>query len=868
MEGSVKKRLNPDLPVLTSYNQDHLSRIALPLGGIGTGTVSLGGRGDLRDWEIMNRPAKGFAPRDSFFALYAKEPGKGPVTRGLEGLLEPPYEGMLGSTEPNHGLPRFRNCSFHAAYPFGQILLSDPDVPVDVRLEAFNPLVPGDADASGIPVAVLRFVVRNKTDRTIQASVCGTVQNFIGTDGTHGAPDDNVNTFREASGLGGIFMRSRGVPSHSEFFGTMALATPARAGVSHRTAWSDAYWGHALLDFWDDFSRDGTVTQRKRSRNVSGPRGSLAVKNTIPARGEKAFTFLLTWHFPNRRGWPADPYSPKHGPRGKAPKDRIGNYYATRYRDAWDVAGRTLPALCKLESQTVAFVKSFCESDLPAEVKEAALYNVSTLRTQTCFRSEAGKLYAWEGCCDRSGCCNGTCTHVWNYEQATAFLFGDLALTMREVEFIDGTRDDGHMDFRPGHLLSDPGQFNWAAADGQMGCIMKLYRDWQLSGDEQVLRRYWPRARKVLEFCWIPKGWDADQDGVMEGAQHHTLDTEYFGPNPLCAGWYLGALRAAEDMAGYLGDRECAAKCRRLFRSGSEWIDENLFNGEYYEQQIIPPGKASNVADGLVADVQGVDYQDPSFQLGAGCLVDQLAGQFMAHVCGLGYLFKRSHIRKTLRSIFKYNRRENMFGHLNYRNSFVLNDESAMLIAVYPHGGRPKVPVPGQGDVMTGFEYAAAVHMLQEGLTKQGLTCIQDIRDRYDGRRRSPFNEAECGHHYGRAMASWAAVTTLTGFRYSAVTGSMSFAATDGPSTFFWSNGRAWGTLTQRPTRSGTRVELKVLFGRLELKKLELTGKGTAEFRRPRRLTTGQALSASCSGSEHRPEELGADRIAGDGERS
>ncbi|HDZ21520.1 hypothetical protein LCGC14_0124280 [marine sediment metagenome] len=841
----MAKRLNPDWPVLTSYDQDHLTRIALPLGGIGTGTVSLGGRGDLRDWEIMNRPAKGYAPRDSFFALFAKEPGKAPVTFGLEGLLEPQdYEGFLGSNAQNHYLPRFRNCEFHAAYPFGQVLLSDPDMPVDVRLEGFNPFIPADTDASSIPVAVLRFVVRNKTHRPIQAAIAGTVQNTIGTDGTNGKVGENVNTFKDANGLRGIYMTSREVPAQSECFGTMALATPAKTGVSHRTAWLDRWWGHAVMDFFDDFSADGKLTHRKRSPNVSGPRGSLAVKGTIPAKGEKTFTFLLTWHFPNRIAWPGDPYGPKHT-CCDPPNDQIGNYYTKQYRNAWDVAAKTLAELPKLEAKTLTFVKSFCDSDLPDVVKEAALYNASTLRTQTCFRLSDGKLYAWEGCFDKSGCCNGTCTHVWNYEQATAYLFGDLSLTMREVEFIDATRADGHMDFRPGHLLAEPGCYNWAATDGQMGCIMKLYRDWQLSGDEAVLRRYWPAAKKALEFCWIPKGWDGDQDGVMEGAQHHTLDTEYFGPNPLCEGWYLGALRACEEMARYLGEDDFADKCRSLFERGREWTDENLFNGEYYEQQIVPPGKASNVAKGLLASAD-IDLKEPWFQLASGCLVDQLAGQFMAHVCGLGYLFKPSHIRKTLRSIFKYNRRENMFGHLNYRNSFVLNDESAMLIAVYPKGDRPKIPVPGQADVMTGFEYAAAVHMLQEGLTKQGLTCIKDIRDRYDGKKRSPFNEAECGHHYGRAMASWAAVTTLTGFQYSGVTKTMAFTATDTPSTFFWSNGYAWGTIKQRPTRSGTRVELKVLFGQLELKTLELTGKGAIEFSRPRRLTAGRGKDLVC----------------------
>jgi non-lysosomal glucosylceramidase len=29
------------------------------------------------------------------------------------------------------------------------------------------------------------------------------------------------------------------------------------------------------------------------------------------------------------------------------------------------------------------------------------------------------------------------------------------------------------------------------------------------------------------------------------------------------------------------------------------------------------------------------DYGNPDYQLGEGCLVDQLVGQYMAHVCGL-----------------------------------------------------------------------------------------------------------------------------------------------------------------------------------------------------------------------------------------
>ena len=164
-------------------------RIALPLGGIGTGTVSLGGRGDLRDWEIMNRAAKGFVPLRQrsvgpFFAVFAKTADGQTTTRAIEGVIDVSgYEESHGSTVPNHGLPRFRNCSFAAAYPFGQVMLSDADVPVDVRIEAFNPLIPGDAEASGVPVAVLRYVLTNKMNKDIVASVCGSIPNFIGMDG-------------------------------------------------------------------------------------------------------------------------------------------------------------------------------------------------------------------------------------------------------------------------------------------------------------------------------------------------------------------------------------------------------------------------------------------------------------------------------------------------------------------------------------------------------------------------------------------------------------------------------------------------------------------------------------------------------------
>ena len=856
-------------PILKRYDQDHLGRIALPLGGIGTGTVSLGGRGDLRDWEIMNRAAKGFVPvigRRSlgpFFALYVKTADGQTATRAIEGPIElSGYEDSHGSTVPNHGLPRFRQCSFAAAYPLGQVMLSDPEVPVDVRIKAFNPLIPCDAEASGIPVAVLRYVLYNKTDKSVTASVCGSMPNFIGIDGSGKTKDwkgdlvaaggkANRNRFRKGQNVQGIFMDSGGVVPRAEQWGTIALTTPlvrfakqssgARAGVSpvrsktptsngvsYRTAWLRQAWGSSTLDFWDDLSDDGKLQERKATREDM-PMASLAVEVELPPCGTEEVTFLLTWHFPNRQSWT---------PKGNE-KDRIGNYYATQYSDAWDVAEKFMPQLAKLEERTVGFVRTFCRSELPEVVKEAALFNISTLRTQTCFRTEDGRFYGFEGSSNNRGCCVGSCTHVWNYEQATAFLFGDLAKSMREVEFAHATNNKGLMSFRVHLPLERAQNFAKTAADGQMGCIMKMYRDWQLSGDDQMLETLWPGVKRALEFCWIKGGWDADRDGVMEGCQHNTMDVEYYGPNPQMGVWYLGALRAAEEMARYLGEDDFAATCRNLFERGKAWIDENLFNGQYYEHEIRPPKDKSEIAPSLLIGMGAKDPTRPDYQLGSGCLVDQLVGQYMAHVCDLGYLLEPANVRRTLRSIMKYNLRESMYGHFNCMRSYALGDESALLMASYPKD-RPKNPFSYFTEVMTGFEYTAAVGMLYEGQVRNGLKCIRNIRDRYDGRKRSPFDEAECGHHYARAMASWAAVPALTGFGYSGVEESMTFAAQDG--TFFWSNGYAWGECSLKRGKKRVRVELSVLHGELALSRFVLREFGYNQFDKPLRIKAGEKV--------------------------
>jgi uncharacterized protein (DUF608 family) len=594
-------------------------------------------------------------------------------------------------------------------------------------------------------------------------------------------------------------------------FGSFALAALEGEGgeISMLKGWPAARWWTSPLLFWDDFSADGELGPEA---DRAGPVGSICIKHHLAPKQEAICTFLLSWHFPNRTpercGWTA--------PKGHE-NTSIGNWYATRFSDAWAVAAYVPAVLRPLEERTNRFVAALRDTTIPAVVKEAASANLSTLVTQTCFRTADGAFHGFEGINDHIGCCHGNCTHVWNYETATANLFPAFSHSLRRAAFGFSMDDRGAMYFRQA-LPDGIERLGFAAADGQMGQIIKVYLDWQLSGDNAFLQEFWPKAKKALSFCWVRGGWDANRDGVMEGVQHNTYDVEFYGPNPLCGIYYLGALRACEEMAKVSGDQQFAAECRRLFEAGSKWIDANLFNGDYYIQKVhaIPAG---DIAAGLRGGMGADNPEHPEYQLGDGCLIDQLLGQYLSEICALGPLVSDSNMDAALRSIRKYNHKPSLAFHDCVERTFALNDEAAMVICDYGKGQRPRVPFPYYAEVMTGFEHATSALMIYRGMVEMGVARIADIRRRYDGVRRNPWDEAECGHHYARAMASWSSFLALSGFRYAGADKHIIAVPRWSESRFqsFWSAGMGWGVFTL----TSSQFTLEVIEGSLPVRSLE-----------------------------------------------
>lgn len=829
-----------------------LRMIAFPLGGVAAGSIALGGRGQLRDWEIFNRPNKGFRPSYSFPSIWVQSGNDKPAARVLESRISPPYEGQDGLGSDNvPGLSRLESATFTGEYPLAHIDFEDRSLPVKVALDAFSPFIPHEPDDSGLPVAVLRYTVTNPGHMQAKVGIAFSLDNPI----RNGDSDQKrVNTYRSEAGLQGLLMQNTSLPQNDPMAGTIALAAvPGQRGrLSYWTGWPAGRWWNSPLLFWDQFTKSGELGTQPEPHNSVG---ALCLQQTIAPGESASFLFFLGWHFPNRTpdwcGWEA--------PSGEG-KTIIGNYYSTRFRDAWEAAVYTASNLEHLESQTRLFANALRQSTLPAAVKDAASANLSTLATTTCFRTADGEFHGFEGSDDTRGCCFGNCTHVWNYETVTPFLFPSFARSLRKSAFGYSMDDDGAIHFRQ-TLPDGKARWGFAAADGQMGQIVHAWLDWKLSGDNAWLRESWPRIKKALEFSWIQGGWDSNRDGVFEGVQHNTYDVEFYGPNPMCSVYYLAALHASEQMALAVGDDASAHEYRRLYEQGREWIDTNLFNGEYYIQKVRGFRK-EEIAVNLRSDMGSENTEKPEYQVGAGCFVDQLIGQYVASVGGMGPLLSPDHLHSALQSIYRYNYKRSLAHHDNVARTYALNDEAGIVVCDYAKVERPTIPFPYFSEGWTGVEYPAATLMIASGMEAQGIEIVGSARSRYDGEKRNPWDEAECGHHYARAMSAWSLLVALSGFVFDGSKDSLT-AIPRAPGDSFdclWATATGWGMFSYRRQSRTTRFTIKVLHGSLHCRTYEIAASGpnvtasvagsalqcTAENRNERMIVTlGNAVTLS-----------------------
>lgn len=803
--------------------------ISFPLGGIGSGSIGLAGNGRLIDWEIFNRPNKKSFNGFSHFTVKAEQNGEVLDARVLNGDLQAPYVGEHIRGGPLHsgygfgpesqtmaGMPHFQEVEFRGEFPLAIMSFKDSAFPGCMRLLAFNPFIPLQEDDSSIPAAFFEWEVENTENAPIVYTLCLSAGNPIPTEKVvHQYSQDQDQSIHM------IKLGSNQFDHEHPEFGDITIATDA-TDISYQEYWYRGGWCDGLEMFWHDFNHPGHMKNRQYPENdppaYRKDTASLAAHVEIQPGEKKKIRFIISWNFPNMNNyWNPD----------QSGHNSWKNYYAILFEDSRASAKYAFNHWDRLYENTYKFKEALFSSTLPSVVKEAVSANLSVLKSATSLRLTDGSFYGFEGCIEDTGCCEGSCTHVWNYAYALPFLFPKLERSMRNLDFKYNNREDGRMSFR---LMLPLGRERFdqrACADGQFGGVIKAYRDWKISGNTDWLRSIWPAVRQSIEYAWAESNedlWDPEKKGVLTGRQHHTLDMELYGPNSWLSGFYLAALKAGAEMAAVLGEQTTSDEYNRIFQSGKQWIDKHLFNGEYYIQKVDLSNKAvlDQFDEEAISIYWNKELGEIKYQVSEGCAIDQVVAQWHANLCGLGEIFDKDQTKKALKSLYRYNFKSNMRQEANTWRLFSLNDEGGLVICTWPEGvSKPGIPLTYNSETMTGFEYQAASHMIQEGFIEEGLSIVQAIRDRYDGEKRNPWSEIECGSNYARSMASYSLLQAFSGFEYNMVEGMIGFRPVqmmDNKFRILWSLDMGWGIFEM----SQEQASIQVLGGKLDLKVLKL----------------------------------------------
>lgn len=830
-----KNQISEERVFNSEYNGDNLNRLAFPIGGIGAGMFCLEGTGAISHVSVRNHPE---VYREPFTMAALSIKGLENGAKVLEGpvpnwkIFGNPNTGN-GAGEKTYGFPRFEKASFETKFPFGNIKLQDSDIPMEVSVTGWSPFIPTDEDNSSLPVGGLEYTFKNTSGKTVEACFSYHSENFMRIE----IPNEwggEYNSGHKISGIpGGFLLQQNCTPEQPYFKGDFAITCDDPETVTD-LCWFRGGWFDSRTVFWKDiadFSYSADTT------TMNSPGASLFVPFKLNPGEEKTVRLMMSWYVPHsnlREG--LGPVSDeqlkadlaKCEPGSGCCADLSNIYYepwySSRFKNIDEVVKYWKLNYSDLKEKSELFSNSFYNSSLPPEVVEAVAANLTILKSPTVLRQKDGKLWAWEGCHDNSGCCYGSCTHVWNYAQAIPHLFPGLERTLRETEFTVSQNEPGHQNFRTSLPIQavDSHGFH-AAADGQLGGIMKIYRDWRISGNTDWMKSLYPAVKQSIDYCIAT--WDPKHKGIVEEPHHNTYDIEFWGPEGMCTSIYLGALSAIIEMGKIAGDD--ISEYQNLLAKGKTSLENDLYNGEYFIQKITVEGLEAK--DPVAGSKVGINMnyspeaiallqkEGPKYQYGNGCLSDGILGAWIGKMSGLNDFVYSEKVKSHLNSVYKYNLKTDLSNHINpQRPSYAIGNEGGLLLCTWPKGDALTLPFVYSNEVWTGIEYQVASHLMSVGETEKGLEIVREVRKRYDGKIRNPFNEYECGHWYARAMASYGLLQGLTGVRYDAVDQVLYVDSKVGDFKSFLSTEYGFGTVEYK----NGKTDLQVAFGEIPAREI------------------------------------------------
>jgi len=828
-----------------TYSNEELKYIGMPVGGICCGQLYLGGDGRLWLWDIFKsqyhrEPDHHQRLKAMTICGHYTDPPtpETAVTRDNGAHVEQGF--VLQVKQEGRTTTRFldrrgfnmKHITFRGEYPIGRVAYNDPDLPVQATLEAFSPFIPLRAEDSAIPATVLSWKLTNTSEQPAQVQLAGYLENAVcpyyrqpslGQRRTTVVRHDHADvllheaqrTVQNKSTVRRDDIRQTDAPAPDERkleelhgYGSLALALldeTESAYANPKVGSATAYAPDEMFQSVDHYQALSAFDER--------PIGVLGTTVTLAPGQTRTVRFVLGWYFPD--------YNQKDYGGMLKIQDfaRLRRQYAQRFASAGDVVRMIAERWDELAETTLTWNRTWYDSTLPYWLLDRAFISLDCLASQTCHWFDNGRFWGWEGV----DCCEGTCTHVWQYAQGLARIFPEIERDLRQrvdfgLSFNDASGVIGHR----GEIHRTP------AVDGQAGTILRALREHRMSKDGAFLTAIWPRIKKAFGYL---ERLDTNGDSLLDANQPHTLDAAWAGEIAWISSLYLAAAQACVEMADEkMNDTAFARHCEKIFARGRKQLVNYLFNGEYFIHKPDPKKpRMINTND--------------------GCHIDQVFGQSFAYQVGLSErIVQKREAISALQSLWKYNFAPDAGGYaLKQRDIgqtfrwYAMPGEAGLLMCTWPKGGADKA-LPGVprrseenpavwtgpggyfNECMNGFEYQAASHMIYEGepgsgLVEKGLAVIRAVHDRYHASSRNPYNEIECSDHYARSMASYGVFLAVCGFEYHGPKGYLSFAPRMTPEYFraAFTTAQGWGTYEQKRhlNRQNCRIHLK--WGQLRL---------------------------------------------------